>query len=151
MKKVTVVFLLFTFCSVLVSGQTTVKKESEAKQSAQKDIPPGFKSDVCTMFPDGSYGDCCVTHDLEYYKGEGSFKARLASDKRLYKCVRDKKGFKHKIIAATMYLGVRIGGVPFLPTPFRWGFGKSKIKKAKKKAEAEKTKKDRIEKDSKEN
>ena len=39
-----------------------------------------------------------------------------------------------------MYIGVRIGGVSFLPTPFRWGFGRKKIRRALRKAEAEKKK-----------
>jgi len=48
---------------------------------------------------------------------------RKASDKRLQDCVRAKG---HKYIAPLMYFGVRIGGVSWLPTPFRWGFGQKK-------------------------
>lgn len=95
-------------------------------------MPPDFKSDGCSLFPDGKYRDCCVAHDKDYYFG-GSCKERLKSDNRLFKCVAAKKGWYHKvIIAPVMWLGVRIGGVSFLPTPFRWGFGKNKSKKPKK-------------------
>jgi hypothetical protein len=37
-----------------------------------------------------------------------------------------KPGWQNKVIAPVMWVGVRIGGVSFLPTPFRWGFGKTK-------------------------
>jgi len=93
-------------------------------------MPADFKSDKCSLFPDCDYGDCCVEHDKKYYFG-GSFKERRRADITLYKCVRRKKGFHHKIIAPLMYVGVRIGGVSWLPTPFRWGFGKNKNKTPK--------------------
>lgn len=86
-------------------------------------LPADFRSDNCTLFPNGNYADCCVAHDKDYYFG-GSLKERRASDKRLRECVRSKgKGWKHKLLADGMYLAVRLGGVSFLPTPFRWGFG----------------------------
>lgn len=77
------------------------------------------------MFPDGDYGECCIAHDRDYFVG-GTKAERKASDKRLRDCVRAKG---HKYIAPLMYLGVRIGGVSFLPTPFRWGFGQPKKKR----------------------
>jgi len=91
--------------------------------SPAREMPPDFKSDNCTAFPDGNYADCCVEHDKDYYFG-GSFEERRASDKRLRECVASKgKGWKRKLLANAMYIGVRFGGVHFLPTPFRWGFG----------------------------
>jgi hypothetical protein len=89
------------------------------------EMPTTFRSDGCTGFPDGAYCDCCFEHDKDYFFG-GSSKQRWRSDKRLYKCVKSKPGWHHKLIAPVMWLGVRIGGVGFLPTPFRWGFGRSK-------------------------
>lgn len=79
------------------------------------------------MFPDGSYRLCCEAHDLAYFSG-GSWTARWRADKELYRCVAATKGFHHKLIAPVMWLGVRAGGLHFLPTPFRWGFGRRKIK-----------------------
>ncbi len=96
--------------------------------AAVKTVPATFKSDGCSMFPDGKYRDCCVAHDNAYYLG-GSWKMRWRADKELFKCVAGKKGFQHKIIAPIMWLGVRAGGVHFLPTPFRWGFGRVKSSK----------------------
>lgn len=90
-------------------------------------VPADFKSDGCSMFPDGAYRNCCVEHDLVYYAG-GNWKQRWRADKKLFKCVAAKRGFKHKIIAPVMWLGVRAFGVSWLPTSFRWGFGR-KIKK----------------------
>jgi len=83
-------------------------------------MPPDFKSDGCSLFWDGNYRDCCVAHDETYYFG-GSLKERRSADKELYKCIRSKGN--GKFLASIIYLGVRIGGVSFLPTPFRWGFG----------------------------
>lgn len=98
--------------------------------------PPGFVSDGCTAFPDGNYRECCEAHDLDYFKG-GSFSERRASDKRLYRCVKAKGGWKNKVRAPMMYLGVRVFGTGWLPTPFRWGFGKKEIYRAKDEAEKE--------------
>lgn len=82
--------------------------------------PPTFKSDGCSLFPDGNYRDCCVAHDQAYFIG-GSINDRRAADKELYRCVRSKGN--GKLLASIIFAGVRIGGVSFLPTPFRWGFG----------------------------
>ncbi len=106
--------LMFVFCLA-----------SSSQTDSVRTMPPDFKSDGCTLFPDGNYCDCCVEHDKDYYFG-GSRKERWRSDKRLYKCVRSRKGWQNKLIAPIMLVGVRVGGVSFLPTPFRWGFGKTK-------------------------
>ena len=91
-----------------------------------------FKSDGCSMFPDGNWVDCCYWHDESYWKG-GTRKDRRIADAKLMTCVASKG---YPVIAIMMYIGVRIGGAGFLPTPFRWGFGhkwpRSKPKKVKK-------------------
>lgn len=92
-----------------------------------REVPHDFKSDGCSQWPDGDYRDCCEAHDLDYYYG-GTAADRKAADKRLYKCVRDKG---HKVNAVVMFLGVRIGAIQWLPTPFRWGFGRKARKAAK--------------------
>jgi hypothetical protein len=96
-----------------------------ADSGNKRPLPAEFVSDGCTGFPDCNYRDCCVEHDRDYYFG-GTSKERWSSDKRLYKCVRSKPGWQNKLIAPLMWVGVRVGGVSFLPTPFRWGFGKTK-------------------------
>jgi hypothetical protein len=102
---------------------------SFAQLSDLEILPSGEMSDGCTLIPDGHIRDCCLVHDQEYFVG-GTYKERRESDKRLYNCVRKKKGLGHKLAAPFIWLGVRIGGVPFFSTPFRWGFGK--LKKPKK-------------------
>lgn len=84
------------------------------------ELPADFKSDGCSMFPDGNYRECCEAHDKAYFFG-GSLKERRTADKELYRCVRSKGN--GKFLASMIYVGVRVGGVSFLPTPFRWGFG----------------------------
>jgi len=81
--------------------------------------PHAFKSDGCSCFPDGDWVECCVRHDLVYWMG-GAREERKTADAALRKCVSDKG---HPIIAGLMYYSVRMGGVWWLPTPFRWGFG----------------------------
>ena len=95
---------------------------SFAQISKYPEMPPDFKSDGCTFFPDRDYVDCCVEHDKAYYFG-GTLKDRRAADDELYRCVAEKVGPKRVMTAKIMWLGVRLGGVSFLPTPFRWGFG----------------------------
>lgn len=120
-------FLVFTFLILFSVGAFA---QSNSDQNEIQTMPADFKSDKCSLFPDCDYGDCCVEHDKKYYFG-GTFKERRQADIALYKCVRAKKGFHHKLIAPLMYVGVRIGGVSWLPTPFRWGFGKTKKNKIK--------------------
>lgn len=126
-KKIVFIFVLTAFLSAAAFAQ----KDSATPVTATTTpttVPADFKSDGCTMFPDADYGDCCVAHDKAYYVG-GSRKDRWRADKVLYKCVAAKKGMCHRIIAPMMWVGVRVGGVPWLPTPFRWGFGRKKSKR----------------------
>ena len=84
-----------------------------------------FTTDGCSDFPDGIEGHedlwraCCIEHDLAYWKG-GTYQQRLQADKRLEQCV---ESVGQPLIAKIMLAGVRIGGSPYLDTPFRWGYG----------------------------
>ena len=100
-----------------------------AQVKARVEPPADFTGDGCTLFPDGNYRECCYRHDLDYFRG-GTERERRESDKRLYRCVRSKKGWQNEIAAPLMLFGVRVFGVSFLPTPFRWGFGQRKKRKA---------------------
>ena len=85
-----------------------------------------FSSDGCSLFPDGTHSDrnkwcdCCFTHDLAYWQG-GSEADRLAADEALRDCVQQRSG--DAALAETMYLGVRAGGSPAVPTGYRWAYG----------------------------
>ncbi|GMG87680.1 hypothetical protein MNKW57_20010 [Biformimicrobium ophioploci] len=84
-----------------------------------------FTSDGCSAFPDGTleqkelWLDCCRAHDYAYWKG-GTFRQRLEADEALEACVAQTG---EEEIALLMLAGVRVGGTPFLPTEFRWGYG----------------------------
>jgi len=84
-----------------------------------------FKSDGCSAFPNGTFKQqklwlsCCEIHDFAYWKG-GTYKQRIAADLELKQCVTQVGEPK---IAILMLLGVRVGGTPYLPTNFRWGYG----------------------------
>ncbi len=116
MRKLFVTFTLLTMLPIFGLSQVTENKP------VLLEAPADFVGDGCTMFPDGDYRDCCQAHDRDYYRG-GTKAERKASDKRLEQCVRDKG---HKFLSKMIYFGVRIGGVPWLPTSFRWGFGQKK-------------------------
>ena len=85
-----------------------------------------FSTDGCSMFPDGTikqptlWQECCITHDLAYYIG-GASDARATADAALGACVAAKSG--STALGELMHYGVRIGGTPALPTPWRWGYG----------------------------
>lgn len=84
-----------------------------------------FESDGCSAFPDGTleqqelWLDCCYQHDLAYWQG-GTEQQRKLADEALQSCVAQ---VGEEEIALLMLAGVRVGGSPFFPTPFRWGYG----------------------------
>lgn len=84
-----------------------------------------FSTDGCSMFPDGTiaqkglWRNCCIEHDKAYWQG-GTYSERVKADKRLRICVAEAGA---PFIAEIMLGGVRIGGSPFWPTPYRWGYG----------------------------
>lgn len=85
-----------------------------------------FKSDGCSLFPDGSltdrrkWCDCCFTHDIAYWRG-GTEAERKQADVVLKGCIRRRTG--SRLLAGLMFMGVRTGGHPVFPTGYRWGFG----------------------------
>ncbi|NRA60855.1 MAG: hypothetical protein HRU25_08060 [Psychrobium sp.] len=93
--------------------------------SAQAGQLRSFTSDGCSSFPDGTLSqrslwlECCQRHDYDYWQG-GTTKQRVDSDKTLKQCVA-KVG--KPTLALLMLAGVRVGGTPYLPTSFRWGYG----------------------------
>ena len=107
-------------CALTGCDVKKIADEVYVKSSIPEPKPPyEFKSDGCSMFPDGYWFECCVIHDLAYWMG-GTSEERLKADEELKKCVAEKG---HPKTARLMFLGVRVGGVWWLPTPFRWGFG----------------------------
>ncbi len=60
---------------------------------------------------------CCDTHDNTYRAG-GTSDQRMQADATLFKCVKEKHG---RGWAWVLWIGVRIGGTPFMPFDWRWG------------------------------
>ncbi len=92
--------------------------------AADKQLRP-FTTDGCSEFPDGTpsqktlWRSCCIEHDRAYWLG-GTYAERVAADKALQQCVASVGEAR---IGALMLGGVRVGGSPFWPTRFRWGYG----------------------------
>ena len=76
-----------------------------------------FITDGCSSFPDGTvenidlWTNCCIAHDFSYWKG-GTYEQRLDAEKA---------GAPN--IAKLMLFGVRVGGTPYSPMYYRWGYG----------------------------
>lgn len=95
-----------------------------ASNATATDLKP-FTSDGCSRFPDGTptqqelWLSCCTQHDVAYWQG-GTAEQRYAADQELERCVT---AVGEPEIALVMLAGVRVGGTPYLPTKFRWGYG----------------------------
>jgi hypothetical protein len=85
-----------------------------------------FTSDGCSLFIDGTFEkpalwkECCLTHDIAYWQG-GTQEERLEADLAFKACVEKKTG--DSTLAKLMYDAVRVGGEPYFPTWYRWGYG----------------------------
>lgn len=105
----------FILALVIISLSVAVNAEN---------IKP-FTSDGCSAFPDGTLKQkqlwlaCCTAHDFSYWQG-GTYKERLVADQELKQCVAE---VGEPEIAKLMLVGVRVGGSPYFPTSFRWGYG----------------------------
>jgi len=69
--------------------------------------------------PDPPWEGACEAHDRRYWAG-GTVHDRRWADSILL-CDVTMNG--HPIWAFLMWCAVRPGGVPWLPTPWRWGYG----------------------------
>jgi hypothetical protein len=93
------------------------------------DLHP-FTTDGCTRFPDGTdsnptqWRKCCVKHDLLYWAG-GTQAERIAADRELRACVAATGAVE---TADLMFAGVQLGGSPYFPTAWRWGYGWSALR-----------------------
>jgi hypothetical protein len=84
-----------------------------------------FTTDGCSLFPDGNPKNktlwlaCCEEHDRKYWMG-GTKAERLDADLELRACVA---ATGQPRTAEWMLRGTRLGGTPYLPAGFRWGYG----------------------------
>jgi hypothetical protein len=85
-----------------------------------------FTTDGCTLSPEQSplglhnWRDCCIEHDLAYWKG-GSEEERLAADNRLRACILEET--ENPRLAKAYFEAVQLGGKAQYPTTYRWGYG----------------------------
>ena len=100
-----------------VAGCATAVDPSDVKLA-------DFKSDGCTLFPDGTYYSCCYLHDVAYWPS-GPADERERADRSLRACVLDMT--QNAALAEAMYQAVRVGGGPELPTSYRVTAGPFRI------------------------
>jgi hypothetical protein len=82
-------------------------------------VPPrSFTTDSCTGWIDGDLHECCVEHDVAYWCG-GSVEGRLEADRSFRACAEERTPGQSGLV----YYSVRMWGVPWLPTSWRWGYG----------------------------
>lgn len=115
MYKLTISLLFFVSMNAL----------ADSSKASLADALKPFTSDGCSGFPDGTLSQnelwlkCCTAHDYAYWKG-GTALEREEADLALQECVAT---LGEDEIALLMLAGVRVGGMPYLPTSFRWGYG----------------------------
>lgn len=91
-----------------------------ARQRTDDALPTyAFTTDGCTLWPDGAWLECCITHDMAYWCG-GPSALRGLADRRLRECVA---ASGNAGTARRMYVAVRITGGSLWPFPWRWGYG----------------------------
>ncbi len=104
------------------SGAVLVQHAAEVcrtRRPADDQPDYAFTSDGCSVWPDGAWAACCVEHDIAYWCG-GDAPARVRADAGLDACVR---AARDRHLGDLMYWGVRVGGIPWQPFPWRWAYG----------------------------
>lgn len=113
-------WLWILLSALAIGGGCQIPEKGQALELAD------FKSDGCSLFIDGTFKnpelwkDCCVEHDVAYWKG-GTAEEREAADLKFRACILKKTG--NEALAKLMYEAVRAGGGPHFPTWYRWGYG----------------------------
>jgi len=107
------------------------KLEEEADKEGLPKPPYKFTWDGCSggvsalanfffQNVDWEDGEGCLTHDYRYWRG-GTQSKRSAADNALYNYIVSKG--HSKIYAFVIWAAVMFGGFPFIPAPWRWGYG----------------------------
>lgn len=124
-KLITIVCLLSIFSTLFAHAGSASSIQITSGRMYENRLQP-FSTDGCSRFPDGipvidptKWQKCCIAHDIDYWQG-GAAEQRKTADQNLANCLSDAG---EKLIGSGMYLGVRIGGIAFLPTSWHWGYG----------------------------
>jgi hypothetical protein len=75
--------------------------------------------DTDYVFTGESYVDCCIVHDIAYWKG-GTLEEKAKADKDFGICISERV---NPLIGSLFEQGVRYGGSDKLDLPWRWGYG----------------------------
>ena len=126
-----VVVLLGAGCTPIANTLQPYRRDATAAQALEQRAydycaqshgrtpPHRFTTDGCSFWPDDGWVQCCVEHDIAYWCG-GSADDRERADEGLRDCVARDHG---ATLGEMMYLGVRVGGIPWQPFPWRWAYG----------------------------
>ena len=113
-------FLFLAACSSSDPQLQELSRKIYEQKTWEGPLPPHeFTSEGCSLWPDNEWVKCCVIHDTVYWMG-GTSEERKQADREMRQCVTNTG---HSVIGSIMFYGVRAGGVYWLPTPYRWGFG----------------------------
>jgi hypothetical protein len=105
----------------------------EARALREHPPPKSFASDGASGIPDtvpdpgnelrpvNLYGPAFL-HDIPYYVG-GTAEDRFVAD-AMFACRAIRMSGASAVLAGILFRGVRCGGVEWLPTTWRWGFGR---------------------------
>lgn len=130
-----IIFLILyivTYRKPLEGKEEIINKLDEDAKNNNLDNPPfkftwdgcsGGVSALSNFFlrdVDWEDGNGCLTHDYAYWRG-GTFKMKMNADNELYNHIV--KIGHSKIYAYLVWITVVIGGLPFIPAPWRWGYG----------------------------
>ncbi|MDH3688987.1 MAG: phospholipase [Gammaproteobacteria bacterium] len=119
--RCTSLILMLNVALLTAFASTTVESNlCEIPVSTGHPVPPlPCRLDGCSAVPDFRFTECCNVHDRVYWEG-GTRAERKHADQELHQCITVKG---NAFIGYLYYMGVRVGGVPWLPTSWRWGFG----------------------------
>ena len=102
------------------AAEALERRAAEYCARSRADMPPHhFTTDGCSIWPNDGWVDCCVEHDIVYWCG-GTGDDRQRADATLRECVAQDHS---ATLARLMYWGVRVGGTPWQPFPWRWAYG----------------------------
>lgn len=107
---------------VIIAGLLPVLANPNDYKTFENQLNP-FSYDGCSSFPDAigmnDWSACCLEHDIKYWVGGTSTQKSIADDE-LETCVAERT---NKAFGKLVRFGVEVGGQPWLPTTWRWGYG----------------------------
>ena len=110
----------FQGCSSVSRKPAEVPRETAIESPKQANTLRPYTTDGCSNWLNANWIECCVIHDIAYWKG-GTEEERDTANDELRKCVGEKA--HHHIIGKLMQWGTDLGGTPTSLTTYGWGYG----------------------------